>query len=327
MRSTLPTSLVLLYPILLGLQGALAAVGPTTKAGLAWPNGDTVSMGQFAASGKVSWYYTWIADPIRFDSDLEFVPLLWGDADSIKNFDKSMDKVLKDRPQTTAVMGMNEPDHEGQAALTPQQGAEVWIEHMEPLKARGLRLGSPGCTSAASGKQWLQDWLQQCNGGCNFDFLVLHHYGWNATHFINYVTDMYQTFQKPVWVTEWACHDFSTTNQRTCTAEQVSSYLNTTQSWLDSNPWVERYAWFGAMKDTRNVNPLNGLLDQNGALNPLGLQYINWTGPGVPDSSLPRGANANRPPNAAASLQGSFLTSAISLSLLSLSLAGFASYI
>ena len=53
-------------------------------------------------------YYTWIADPIRFDSSLEFVPLLWGDADSIKNFDKSIDKVLKDRPQTTAVMGMNE---------------------------------------------------------------------------------------------------------------------------------------------------------------------------------------------------------------------------
>ena len=53
-------------------------------------------------------YYTWIADPIRFDSDLEFVPLLWGDADSIKNFDKSVAKVLKDRPETTAVMGMNE---------------------------------------------------------------------------------------------------------------------------------------------------------------------------------------------------------------------------
>ena len=87
-------------------------------------------------------------------------------------------------------------------------------------------------------------------------FGLKDHYGWNATHFINYVTDMYETFQKPVWVTEWACQDFSTTNQRTCSAEEVSDYLNTTQSWLDSNPWVERYAWFGAMIDTRNVNPV-----------------------------------------------------------------------
>lgn len=34
---------------------AAAAVSPQAKAGLAWPNGDTVSMPQFAGSGKVSW--------------------------------------------------------------------------------------------------------------------------------------------------------------------------------------------------------------------------------------------------------------------------------
>jgi hypothetical protein len=67
---------------------------------------------------------------------------------------------------------------------------------------------------------------------------------------------MHDTFQKPIWVTEWACHDFSTEFVRTCSAEDVKIYLNTTQSWMDSLDWIERYAWFGAMKDMRNVNPV-----------------------------------------------------------------------
>ena len=53
-------------------------------------------------------YYTWIADPINYDGDLEFVPLLWGDEESIKNWDKSMKNLFKKKKNTVAVMGMNE---------------------------------------------------------------------------------------------------------------------------------------------------------------------------------------------------------------------------
>ncbi|KAF6763384.1 glycosyl hydrolase catalytic core-domain-containing protein [Ephemerocybe angulata] len=275
---------------LLGASTTFAAVTQTSKAGLAWPNGDTVSMGQFAGTGKVSWYYTWISGPINYDAGLEFVPMLWGDEASIKTWDKDLKKVLKNKPDTTAVMGMNEPDHEGQAHLTPEQGAKVWQDHLEPLRAEGIRLGSPGTTSAGYGKQWHLDWNTACAGGCNYDFLVVHHYGTNATDFMSYVTDMYETFKKPVWVTEWADNDFSGHN-RIATAAEIADYLKVTQDWMDSTTWIERYAWFGAMKNTRNVNPDNGMLDQNGAINALGLQYINWTAPGVPDSSLPKGAN------------------------------------
>ena len=51
------TPLLFALATLFGASCALAAtpVSASAKAGLAWPNGDTVSMPQYAGSGKVSW--------------------------------------------------------------------------------------------------------------------------------------------------------------------------------------------------------------------------------------------------------------------------------
>lgn len=57
--------------------------------------------------------------------------------------------------------------------MTPERGAELWSTYIEPLKAQGMRLGTPAPSSAPSGKTWLQEWLQTCNGGCNPDFVAL----------------------------------------------------------------------------------------------------------------------------------------------------------
>ena len=76
---------------------------------------------------------------------------------------------------------------------------------MQPLKAQGIRLGSPAPSSALSGKTWLQDFLTACGGTCIVDFIALHWYGINSTQFIIYLQDFHDTFQRPIWVTEWAC--------------------------------------------------------------------------------------------------------------------------
>ena len=99
------------------------AVTNTSKAGLAWPNANTVDFKQFQTTGKVSWcvnirmiltslsfsllrYYTWSVWPT--DSDLEFSPLLWG-AKSVTEFNSKISDVLKrTQPKVTAVLGMNE---------------------------------------------------------------------------------------------------------------------------------------------------------------------------------------------------------------------------
>jgi hypothetical protein len=43
---------------------------------------------------------------------------------------------------------------------------------------------------------------------------------------------------------------------------------------MDVTPWVERYAWFGALRNLQGVNELNRLMDQHGRITDLGRQYI-----------------------------------------------------
>ena len=68
------------------------------------------------------------------------------------------------------------PQQSGQSNLTPAQGAELWQQYIEPLKAQGVRPGSPATSSAPSGKTWIQDWLSACAGQCNPDFIALREY-------------------------------------------------------------------------------------------------------------------------------------------------------
>jgi len=72
---------------------------------------------------------------------------------------------------------------------------------------------------------------------------------------IDYITDFHNTFQVsltlfimllsltdllglqlPIWVTEWACQDFTDANQQ-CNAADVSSYMNITQSFMEKTDW------------------------------------------------------------------------------------------
>ncbi|KAF8149476.1 glycosyl hydrolase catalytic core-domain-containing protein [Crassisporium funariophilum] len=258
------------------VQHQLREVTNASKAGLAWPNADSVDMGQYQNTGKVSWYYTWSA--FSTESDLEFVPMLWGNR-SIDQFSSTIQQTLKEtKPQITAILGMNEPEQKGQSNMTPQQGAQMWQTYLEPLRALGVRLGSPAPSSAPAGKVWLQDFFTACGGNCTVDFIAMHWYGTDASQFIAYLYDYHYAFQKPLWITEWACQNFVDFDEQ-CSQDDVVKFMNTTQSFMDNTEWVERYAWFGAMKDMQGVNKDNAIMDPNGHIDALGKQYIGAQGP------------------------------------------------
>jgi len=158
--------------------------------------------------------------------------------------------------------------------MTPEEGAQLWKTYLEPLKAQGVRLGSPAPSGAPSGKVWLQDFLTACNGGCTVDILVIRRFSFDClidsscTHslidwydidpedFVAYVEDYHEAFQRPIWVTEWACQNFNDVNAQ-CSPEDVAKLLNRTQSFMDETDYVERYSWFGAMRDLHGVNQVS----------------------------------------------------------------------
>lgn len=73
---------------------------------------------------------------------------------------------------------------------------------------------------------------------------ALDTYNVNASRFIVEVEELYATYQKPIWVTEWACHDHIEDKPQ-CSMDDMIVYMNVTQQFLDETEYVERYAWFG----------------------------------------------------------------------------------
>lgn len=240
-----------------------ADVQPTnssTKLGIAWDGKGAVNSNTWS-TGKISWYYTW--GPYRANSHVEFIPMLWGAGQAndflgqVNNFGGS-----------TAILGFNEPDNGGQSNLDPATAAHLFQQYLQPLGNR-FRLGAPAVTSAPSGKPWLKSFLSAC-GGCKIDFIPIHWYGSNANEFQNYVADIHNSFGKNIWVTEWACVDYG---GGPCGQQNVYDFMGQTTLWLDQQPWVERFSWFGCR--------VSGIPDTDALLNPdgnsrtgLGNQYI-----------------------------------------------------
>ncbi|RDB16884.1 Alkali-sensitive linkage protein 1 [Hypsizygus marmoreus] len=227
-------------------------------------------------------YYSW--SPYAVETDLEFVPMLWGQK-SVNQFSSTIKQTIS-QLGVKAVLGMNEPQERGQSNLTPEEGAEMWKAYLEPLRAQGVRLGSPAPSSAPSSKTWLQAFLAACAGGCTVDFIALHYYDVNATQFIEYLNDYHSTFQRPLWVTEWACQNFNELEKQ-CSHNGIVEFLNKTQAFMDNSAFVERYAWFGAMKALQGVNQDNALMDSKGKINALGKQYIGAEASGGGNADAP----------------------------------------
>ncbi|KIM45991.1 glycoside hydrolase family 128 protein [Hebeloma cylindrosporum] len=218
-------------------------------------------------SSLFSSIYTWSPwKPAGSDAlGLEFTPMLWG-TKQIADF-----KRLVKAGYARTALGFNEPDHSGQASLDPGYAAQVWRDNMEPLKNIGYRLISPAVTSAPAGKTWLKNFINACSG-CHVDAIAVHWYGTDPQAFISYVQDFHNTFGKNIWVTEFACQNFSGGSQ--CDQNQVNNFMNTVTAWMDSTGYVERYFAFGIMHDMVGVNPLNQLMASNGQPTALGWNYL-----------------------------------------------------
>jgi len=278
MLSTLSLALSLLATCRAGIIQQRQAPGNSTtgKTGLAWGGGDA-DITQFE-SQKVSWYYTWGPNNwVQGENNLEYVPMFWGP----KNQDSFSTYVNQETIASQGikhVLGMNEPEQTGQSNLTAAEAVQWWQTYMEPLRQYGVSLGSPAMSAATRSKQWLIDFATACApvGGCNYDFLALHWYGIDTVKFTTYLEDIHTTFpDKPIWLTEFACHNFQDGGEQ-CTYADAVAFMNTTQAWLDKQDYIHRYAWFGAMKNPV-INPVNALMDQNGIINELGMQYTGVT--------------------------------------------------
>jgi len=82
---------------------------------------------------------------------------------------------LNNASTETRTKGFNEPDSQSESNVDPTTAAQLWMQHIEPLKALGVRLGGPSVTGSPTGKPWLDAFFAACKT-CTIDFLPLHWY-------------------------------------------------------------------------------------------------------------------------------------------------------
>ncbi len=218
---------------------------------------------------NVSWFYDWGALDISLPGR-EYAMMAWGK--SAAN-DPSKIASYISKTDVTQLLSFNEPDNTSQSNISATDA----IPLHENLAQTGLRIGSPATTEGQV-LVWQKDFEAGTRVANNkVDFVAIHWYDWGNwtstnnpapdpngvfTRFKNYVNSVYAMYGKPIWITEFNAN----INTTSATHE---AFINLALPWLESQAFVERYAYFFPS----TLPPV----DINGNMTAIGNVYKNFS--------------------------------------------------
>jgi hypothetical protein len=201
---------------------------------------------------QVGWYYNWGLQT-AVSTDIPFVPMVWGRG--------GLDNLTQNYPY---LLGFNEPDNVNQSNIPVDSALAYW----SILSSSSISLGSPSTAgNPLTSGSWLQQFMQSSP---RVDFITVHWYkGVDTSKFYDDMTQMYQLFNKPLWVTEFAPQTVSSayTNPTKYRQGQVDTFIVAVTRWMNAQSFIQRYAWHDAKYGT------SAIFDSTGALTPTGLTY------------------------------------------------------
>lgn len=259
-----------------------------SKKGLAMGDdmGDKVSLKKL----NCSWYYNWNSYGFHnsVDNGVAHMPMIWGGPE-----EEIQQQVADLEQDSNYVLGFNEPDIEGQANMTFFDAGDMWRKYVSPIKMRKV---SPAPASPGGTSKWLKSfikgdkicWLPDgtwdyysmyeddpsivpvtINPIEDCDAVCLHSYQSRigAQGVIEAVQTLWNTYHKPVWVTEIGLFGSKSdsTDKSYENAEkraEVQQFMETVITGLDNLPYVERYCWFSY--DVESANAIDNF-DGSGA--------------------------------------------------------------
>ncbi|PSK56934.1 hypothetical protein C1H76_0804 [Elsinoe australis] len=288
---------------ILALAPAAFAGNFSTKRGIVYVTPEVASDNNYwtNSSNDLTWYYNYGTAPTGAfaGSNMQFVPMQWGLPNN-PDVDMSFYNAVKNLQKTTNitwVLGFNEPDgcDSGGSCVDAKQAAIAWVKQFEPMrKDLGIKLGGPGCTGAASGWTWLQNFHTACaalknnNTGCEMDFLPIHWYG-NFDGLASHLGRVNSTYNNVshIWVTEFAYanEDLDTTQ----------TFYNQSTSYFDRLDVIEKYSYFGPFRsDVSNVGPNAPFLTSDGKLTDIGSWYLGGDATGnIPTTTKSTATSGN----------------------------------
>ncbi|HEX6963007.1 MAG TPA: glycosyl hydrolase [Lacipirellula sp.] len=205
------------------------------------------------------WYYTWgpgDANPGNFDAN--HIPMIWGGTPS-----QSLLSDIRNRPGVEWLLGFNEPERPDQANMTVSQAISSWTTIANGLAGSGIKLISPSVadTGGANGGQaWLADFMNRANSArLPVDAVAFHWYGVStpndpagaASSFLSRVASYHNQYNKPVFITEFAIHDWGGNYSDAEITEANRQFLDFVIPELESRDYVAGYAWYHWFSDAR----------------------------------------------------------------------------
>ncbi|MDF1853145.1 MAG: glycoside hydrolase family protein [Verrucomicrobiales bacterium] len=224
-----------------------AASGDGSKKG--WAGGSA----DFHKLFRASWYYNWTPNPGSSQS-AEFVPMIKG-AGNMKQLG-----AIRKRQGVTHLLGFNEPERAKQGNVKVDAAIKLWPQLEAVAKEKSLRLGSPAC-SGQIGMKWFREFMKKAEDkGLHMDFIAFHYYSLNASGFERTLENLADTYDLPIWVTEFNGWNGDESDNR--------KFLKDSLRFLERERYIERYAYF-------NFKPgrAQALVDTKGDLTQLGKMY------------------------------------------------------
>lgn len=255
--------------VLLALAGlsAFSEAAPvekrgSSKSGLGFKKNAQSKTGLFPAA---TWGYSWearVSDDGKYSLDgKEFVPMLHdGGAMFTGAWNDDVNKAIKAGAKN--ILSFNEPDEckqgAGGSCMPLADAISKHKQYVQPIadKNKNVRIGSPSVTNGGGndkGLNYLKGFLSGCTG-CRIDFVTAHWYnGGDLKAFKDHFTNMSKNIGgRKIWVTEFAAPD-------SMNAAQKKQFMIDAIKFLDSSPFIERFAYFGVEQSLTSGNALSDL--------------------------------------------------------------------
>lgn len=236
-----------------------------------------------AIAPGVSWFYNWhfeTKDTPPSDAKVEFVPMLWGNTQERLS---GLERYLAAGHKPRAVLSINEPNLKGQAFITPEETAALYMKGKAIADKYGIPTVGPHMALGSAANESIKAMDPIEKKEVTYTFMVpflkafltyldpndvsataFHAYG-NMGEMRWAVGMMAKDFNRPVWVTEYA--QWNVPNEAA-----GLRYLIESTDFLERHPSVPGYAWF---KERVGNNPKISLFTKkSGELTALGKAYV-----------------------------------------------------
>lgn len=238
----------------------------------------------FNAATTTSWAYTWgrqTAGTFPFIGPHQtFHPMQWS-GNMVHGLSVSpieyLRRELNSSPKPVHVMGFNEPDKTEQGNVTVDNAIALWPR----LEALGRPLVGPAPANMFGG--WYEDFKAKADArGLRYDYIPVHWYSSpDLTNAINHLQNVYNTYGRPVWLTEFAPISWSGTGS--WTKRDNYNFLAEFMWHAESLPWLKKYSLFqfevGRDSGTDGPNaPRGNSRNADGSLTAFGELYAGWDG-------------------------------------------------